>query len=131
MVLRVNTIVQTYGVPEMRTFVSGKQAIFVSAFSRQMKDDGALWLKLVLCPERFGKLIPNLRPKTKLWVSGTMLLDSYVTKEGESRMVKRIFVEGVEVVSWGRDIDREEQESQAQEPEPEPSEESDPELFPF
>lgn len=133
MVLRVNSIIQTYSVPEMRTYASGKQSIFVNGFIRQMKEEKPLWVTIVLCPERFGKLVPNLRPKTRLWVSGIMTIESYVTRDYSSAGVKlKLHAEGVEVVSWGQNKDREEPGPEP-EPEPEqpPDEESDPGLFPF
>lgn len=132
MVLRVNSIVQTYGVPEMRTTQTGRRSVIISGFVRQMQER-VVWVKLFLCPERFGKIIPKLYPKTKIWVNGVLRVESYVSKGGEARVVKRVIVEGMEVVEWGPDPEKasQEQESQEESSEEELEKPEEDELFPF
>lgn len=136
MVLRTSSIIQTYTFPQMRATASGKQMVFVNGFIRQMKgEESPLWIAIVLCPDRFGKLISILRPKMKLWVSGILLVESFMAKDCSSVIVKyKLIAEGVDVVSWGQSRERKTQDREQEpepEPEPEPSEDSDPELFPF
>lgn len=138
MVLRSSAVIQTYGNPEMRASVSGKHMVFVRGFIKQMKDEKPLWITIVLCADKYGKLVPNIRPKTKLWVSGIMAIEPFMAKDCSSSGVKlKIFAEGVEVIAWGPSIDR---EALVQEKEPEPPAESteetteeseEYELFPF